>query len=138
MKRTPLIRRTPLKSRRDAPRRNEGRIEQQRAKPKAKADPDALEKLHHARLREKPCAVPGCSNPSILHHIMHMAGKARRRDHRYVVNLCPHHHNMGNESVHLLGSEAAFLRVHGVDLPALALLEWEYTLNHIDASEYRM
>lgn len=66
---------------------------------------------------------------------MHMEGKERRRDHRYVVNLCPEHHNMGNQSVHLLGGEARFYAVHMVDLVLIATSEWEFTKNHIDASE---
>lgn len=138
MKRTPLIRRTPLKNRRGSPRRSEGRTEHHRIKPRAKSSPDATERQHHVRLRAQPCAVPGCNRESILHHVMHMAGKTRRRDHRFVVPLCPDHHNMGDASVHLLGSEAAFLRVHGVDLVALAMMEWEWTLNHIDAEDRSM
>jgi hypothetical protein len=135
VKRTPLVRKTPLKARRATGRRDDGRIQHARTKGRAKEAPTALERKHHARLREKPCCVPGCTNPSILHHIMHMDGKERRRDHRYVVNLCPTHHNMGDLSVHLLGGEARFLAVHMIDLVAIAVNEWEFTINHIDATQ---
>jgi hypothetical protein len=52
-----------------------------------------------------------------------------------VVNLCPTHHNMGDLSVHLLGGEARFLAVHMIDLVAIAVKEWEFTINHIDATQ---
>lgn len=59
---------------------------------------------------------------AVIHHIMADApGKVGRRDHMLVVKLSPIVHNMGTRSVHMLGSEAAFDRVHGVDLVAIAV-----------------
>jgi hypothetical protein len=55
-------------------------------------------------------------------------GKVRRRDEWFVVLLCSRCHNMGTKSVHLLGSEAMFMRETGVDLVAVAvanLAAWE-------------
>lgn len=70
-----------------------------------------------------PCVVSG-QRPVVIHHVMKCPGKNKRRDHRFVVPLTPELHNMGNASVHLLGSEAAFLRVHGVDLAEAAVRLW--------------
>lgn len=59
---------------------------------------------------------------TVVHHILANApGKAGRRDHFLVVKVCPGCHNMGTNSVHLLGSESAFLAKTGVDLVAIAV-----------------
>lgn len=66
----------------------------------------------------------GCDRggETVIHHILANApGKGKRRDHMLVVKLCPHCHNMGTNSVHLLGSEARFRDVTGVDLVAIAV-----------------
>lgn len=64
------------------------------------------------------CFYPG----AVVHHILADApGKNGRRDHMLVVKLCPHHHNMSDRSVHLLGSEEAFKRELGCDLVAIAV-----------------
>lgn len=118
------MKRTPLKAKRDTPRRNEGRIQHRRIKPKGKAPADQQEAFHIARLRALPCIVPGCTGSSVFHHIMHMAGKIRRRDHRFGANLCPDHHNMENDSVHLLGGEEAFKLHHHIDLVHYATEQW--------------
>lgn len=96
-----------------------------------------MPKVNHRRMKErhtKPNAeqqrywkslIPQCvvcgDCEVVPHHILASCpGKARRRDHWFVVMLCPLHHNMGTNSVHLLGSEALFLKVHGIDLVAIA------------------
>lgn len=117
------MRKTPLKAKRDKPRRNEGRVQHKRIKEKTSRPPTAEEKRHMDRVACKGCAVTGRKNV-VLHHIMHMHGKARRRDHRFVVALVPELHNMGSRSVHALGGEAAFLEEHGVDLVARAIADW--------------
>lgn len=59
---------------------------------------------------------------AVIHHILAEApGKRGRRDDMLVVKLSPCVHNMGNLSVHLLGSEAKFAQVWGVDLVAIAV-----------------
>ena len=120
-----MLRRSPLKAKREKPRRNEGRIVHERMKPRAKAAPTAAEKRHMDHVSSLGCAVPGCANPPVIHHIMSASGKRRRRDHRFVIGLCPEHHNMGRTSVHMLGSEELFSRVHGVDIVQRSIKLWE-------------
>lgn len=101
------------------------KINHGRMKPKAGAPPDAEERRHLTRVAHGPCVACGSWNDIVLHHVMKCPGKIRRRDHRFVARLCAACHNMGDKSVHLLGSEAAFEAVHGVDLAAWAIREWE-------------
>lgn len=80
------------------------------------------QKRFHAHLRGLPCQC-GCGRPGeCTHHILAPApGKVGRRDHFFCVRLAHHCHNLGTKSVHLLGSEAAFAREHGIDLVAVAV-----------------
>ena len=116
-----MLRRGPIKAKRDKPRRNEGRVSHGRIKGKSSDKPTAEEKRYWASLRD---VCWNCdARDTVIHHILADApGKVGRRDHRLVVRLCPRCHNMGTESVHLLGSEDAFLRRHGVDLVAIAVI----------------
>lgn len=115
------MKRAPLKAKRDRPRRDEGRIQHGRSKPKAGAPPTPEQARFHASL-PKLCQC-GCGRPrQCVHHLLARApGKGPRRDHWYVVGLANHCHNGGTKSVHLLGSEAAFLRETGIDLIAVAV-----------------
>jgi len=113
----PLKRHTPLRAKTGLRRSGPIKPKRKPAKPKDEA-------AHLERVGRMPCCVTGRS-PVVVHHIMHMEGKAKRRDDRYVVPLIPELHNMGNQSVHLLGSERRFLEMHGVDLPAIARRLWE-------------
>ncbi len=93
-----------------------------RMKPDINADP--VVKFHKDRIGQMNCVITG--NPvKALHHIMHVAGKDTRRDDRYIVPLAHSLHNGRSDSVHLLGSEAAFLDTHGFDLVHWAVTEWE-------------
>jgi len=92
-----------------------------RIKPRAKAPPTPEEWAHMDRVARIGCLV--CGQPASLHHIMHMQGKMRRRDHRYVVPLCREHHQ-GKTGVHGLGSEELFNETHGIDLPEIAKGLW--------------
>lgn len=97
-----------------------------RMKPKRGDTAKGLEAIHMERVGRMPCIVTG--NPeAVTHHIMHMTGKRAGRDHRFIVRLTPELHNMGNTSVHLLGSEEAFQRIHEVDLVAEAVRLWAET-----------
>lgn len=110
-----------IRAKRPTPRRNEGRIQHQRIKPRT-VEPTAEQRAYHAWLRQDArCEV--CNDiTQVIHHLLSVApGKVGRRDHWFMVNLCPEHHNIGTKSVHLLGSEAAFFREHGVDLVAVAV-----------------
>lgn len=112
-RRTPLNR-TALKAR-TTPMRKAGKRQVARG---VKPDADAL--AYWSTLGD---VCEGCGTcGTVVHHILANApGKAGRRDHMLVVKLCPGCHNMKDNSVHLLGSEAAFLRVRGVDLVTIAV-----------------
>lgn len=117
-----MLRRSPLKAKRDTPRRNEGRVTHGRIKPKATG-----KTTEEARFLELVaglgCLI--CGKPASVHHIMHAPGKLKRRDHRFVAPLCLDHHQ-GDEGVHGLGSEAAFRDLWGVDLVGWAMAAWSY------------
>lgn len=115
-----LSRRTPLKRKRDKPRRNEGRVTHGRMKPKATGKTNE-EARHIECVASLGCLI--CGKPAEVHHVMHAPGKATRRDHRFVAPLCPDHHR-GNEGVHGLGSEKAFLALWGVDLVEWCIDAW--------------
>lgn len=125
---------TPLRKERREPRRDEGRVTHERIKPRT-VDPSPEQELFHDSLRyfpdgkARPCQC-GCGRVGeAIHHLLgRVPGKGGRRDHWFVVNLSNFCHNLGRDSVHGLGSEAAFQKVHGVDLGAVAsanLKAWE-------------
>ncbi|MGL5735474.1 MAG: Ref family recombination enhancement nuclease [Beijerinckiaceae bacterium] len=120
-----MMKRAPIKAKRDKPRRNEGRVLHIRMKPKTKAVPTADEKKHMDRVAALGCLV--CGGQASLHHVMKALGKVRRRDHRFVVPLCREHHQ-GDKGVHGLGSEKAFTALYGIDLAIWAETEWGRTV----------
>lgn len=81
--------------------------------------PDKLEKFHMNRVAEKGCLI--CKRPAVIHHSLCF----RPRDHRYVIGLCPEHHNMSNNSVHMNGNERKFFKQWGIDPERWALNAWE-------------
>lgn len=84
----------------------------------------------------KGSLCPVCRSTCVLHHILAPCpGKVGRRDDWFVVPICPIHHNIGTKSVHLLGSEAAFFREHGVDLVALSIRNLQRWLKNEGAEE---
>lgn len=117
-----LMRRVPLPKRRAMPRRNGGRVQHGRMKAHGRF-PDSHVKEYWSGL-ERRCVVCGAGD-TVIHHILaRLPQKVRQRDHRYVAVLCAAHHNMGDTSVHLLGSEAAFQESTGIDLVAIAIENW--------------
>jgi hypothetical protein len=126
------MKRSPLKAKRDRPRRNEGRIAHGRMKPRT-VDPTPEQQRYHDWLRAKGRCQAGCAAAAlVIHHLLASApGKVSRRDHWFVVLICPRHHNMGTKSVHSLGSEAAFAREWGVDLVAVAVRNLEEYRRHV-------
>lgn len=117
-----MKRNTPIRAKRPTPRRNEGRIQHKRMKPKA-TGMTTEERLHIAFVRSLGCLICGASAEA--HHIMHAPGKSKRRDHRFVVPLC-HIHHRTDVGVHGLGSEDAFRTFWGVDLVGWSIAAWPY------------
>lgn len=119
-----MLRKTPLKKRREKPRRNEGRIQHQRSRPKAGSPPSATEKAHMERIAAMGCLV--CGRPATVHHVTSDGMKRIARSHKRTAPLCPRHHQIQfgpHESVEALG-HAGFTRVYGIDLLAWADQEW--------------
>lgn len=122
------MRRTPLKAKRDRPRRSEGRVTHARIRPKAGAAPTAEEQRHMARVAALPCLVCGV-RPVTLHHVTSDGTKRISRSHKRVTPLCPRHHLIQHgprESVEALG-HAGFYREHWVHLLVEADRLWAET-----------
>jgi 5-methylcytosine-specific restriction endonuclease McrA len=127
------VRRSPLNPKRSTPRRNEGRVHHDRMRPKASAPPTAEQQRYHFWLRSLgQCEACPARLDLVIHHILaRVPGKQGRRDHWFVVLICAPCHNGREDSVHGLGSESEFQRVHGVDLVAVSvarLQEWRNVL----------
>lgn len=117
-----LMRRVPLPRKRAIPRRSEGRVDHGRVKARGRF-PDKHVKEYWSSL-ERRCVVCGAGD-TVIHHILaRLPQKTRQRDHRYVAVLCASHHNMGDASVHMLGTEAAFQEATGIDLVSIAVDNW--------------
>jgi hypothetical protein len=87
----------------------------------------AKQPKHIARVAGMPCLV--CHGPAVVHHVRERGHGLEARDDRFVTPLCSLHHNMGNDSIHLLGSNAKFLEVHGIDLAREADWLWTISVN---------
>jgi hypothetical protein len=87
----------------------------------------AKQPKHVARVAGMGCLV--CKQPAVVHHVTELGHGRITKDDRYVVPLCALHHNMGNDSIHLLGSNARFYEVHGIDLAKEADFEWTLSVN---------
>lgn len=116
-----MLRRSPLKAKRDTPRRNEGRVTHERIRRKP-SDKGAAERQHMERVAAMPCC--GCgSRPVQVHHVISDGYKRLTRDHRRVVPLCIVCHTSGKEAVHAIG-HAEFTRKTGLDLLQIADELW--------------
>lgn len=123
-----MMRRAPLKPKRDKPRRNEGRVQHGRMKRKARDEPNAEERAYHDWLKSTVMGCEACGRRIglIIHHILSsLPPKAVKRDHWYVVRICGGCHNGDTNSVHLLGSEVLFQDETGVDLVAVSIRRLE-------------
>lgn len=119
------MRRTPLKRKRDRPRRNLGRVRHVRTKPRASAPPDAEEASHMARVAKLGCLI--CGQTPQIHHVTASAHGGRiSRSHKRIVPLCPkhHQHDHGHLSVERLGHQG-FYTHWGIDLLATANDLWK-------------
>lgn len=63
------------------------------------------------------CAKRGLFSEPIIHHIRKHTGLSLRPPHTDTIPLCPQHHNMGNESVHL--NKKVFTALFGTELELL-------------------
>ena len=83
------------------------------------------EKQHCARVAGLGCILcrlKGCEDsPAEVHHIRTGTGAGKRSSHFDTIGLCPTHHRLGNEALHVMGRKA-FERYHGIT--ELELLVW--------------
>lgn len=81
--------------------------------------PTQIERFHIERLVAMGCLI--CQRPAIYHHSLLF----RPRNHQYGVPLCPDHHNMTNDSVHMMGDEEEFFKKHGIaDVKKWVMTQW--------------
>ena len=52
-------------------------------------------------------------SPAEIHHIRTGTGAGRKASHYETIGLCPTHHRLGNEALHVMGRKA-FERHHGI------------------------
>lgn len=63
------------------------------------------------------CSKKGIFSEPIIHHIRRFTGVGLRPSHDKTIPLCPQHHNMGNESIHL--NKKKFEKLFGNELDLL-------------------
>lgn len=69
-------------------------------------------KIRFDKLRQIGCIACGKNNP-VIHHIRKHTGMGLRPSHDDTIPLCPQHHNMGNQSVHL--NKSLFVSLFGTE-----------------------
>lgn len=116
------MKRSPINRKRSEQRRDEGRVQHQRTKPKPGAAPLAAEKRHLAYIASLPCLI--CGAPSEVHHVHSDGMKRIARSHKRTIALCPLHHRTGPQAVHALG-HAGFNLTFDIDQLAIADSLWE-------------
>ena len=80
-----------------------------------KQDKERFDKLK--RIGCIACSKNGLFSEPIIHHIRKHTGLGLRPPHNQTIPLCPQHHNMGNESVHL--NKTKFVELFGSELQLL-------------------
>jgi hypothetical protein len=86
------------------------------------------EKLHLSKLVEKGCTL--CrylrlgETPSEVHHIRTGTGTGKKAPHSQTIALCPEHHRLGSQAIHVLGRKLWEKRF---GISELELLEWQRT-----------
>ena len=80
-----------------------------------KKDKERFEKLK--QIGCIACQQKGIFTEPIIHHIRKFTGLSLRPPHDKTIPLCPEHHNMGNESVHL--NKKKFEELFGTELHLL-------------------
>jgi len=74
------------------------------------------EKIHLSKVREIGCIAcrkMNLKSEAIIHHIRKHTGLSLRPSPYQVIPLCPQHHNMGNESIHL--NKKVFINKFGTE-----------------------
>lgn len=119
--------RSPLKSKRDKPRRKApDRVAHNRTKPKAGAYPTAEQSRFITVVRAMPCLV--CGAASTVHHVTGYADRIGRfaRSHWLIVPLCARHHQKvfdpkDADPISVEGlTHRGFFEKYGIDLLAVA------------------
>ena len=119
------MKRSPIKSKRETPRRAEGRIQHGRIKERTVKAPSAAERRHMDRIARMGCLV--CQRPATIHHVTSDGYARITRSHALTAPLCPVHHQITwgpKESVEALG-HAGFTAAYGIDLLKTAQSLWE-------------
>lgn len=128
------MKRSPLKRKRETPRRNEGRVQHNRMKPKVGAPPTAEERRHIESVASMPCLV--CKmRPVQVHHVTATIHGGRiSRSHKRITPLCFKHHKIegGPYSVEAL-SHSGFYRAWGIDLLQVADALWQHSTAQYEA-----
>jgi len=80
-----------------------------------KKDKDRFDKLR--QLGCIACSKKGIFSEPVIHHIRRFTGVGLRPPHDKTIPLCPQHHNMSNESIHL--NKKKFEELFGNELDLL-------------------
>ena len=70
------------------------------------------DKIRFDKLQELGCVACGSTNV-VIHHIRKHTGLSLRPDHQDTIPLCPKHHNMGRNSIHL--NKSGFEHLYGTE-----------------------
>lgn len=125
-----MLRRSPLKRKRDKPRRNEGRVSHGRIKEKCSRNPNVEERAFWNKVAGLGCLV--CGSPATIHHVTSDGFKRITRQHNRVAPLCAVHHQKvfdpkANDPVSVEGlGHGGFKDRHGFDLLSWATEAWEH------------
>ena len=79
-----------------------------------------IEKQRFDKLKQIGCIAcqkKGLFSEAVVHHIRKFTGVGLRPPHDKTIPLCPQHHNMGNESIHL--NKTKFQELFGTELDLL-------------------
>lgn len=126
MKRSPLKRKAPLRTKQEprrvmsfggGPRLKKRTI--RRCRPKA----TAAEQFHMNRVAKLGCLVclhQGVASKAALHHVRTGYGMGQRASHWEVLPLCPAHHQTGGFGVAFHGGERTWMAKYGTEIAFLA------------------
>lgn len=99
-------------------------VNHRRMKPRYNPQPNAVEMRHHHRVKLLDCFGCGAPGPSECHHTMlAFEGKRWRRDHRFILPVCPRCHR-GRYGIHGIRSEAVWCERNGLDSEAEVKRLW--------------